>query len=332
MKRYLPGVILCCVVSLASVAGADLEQALFGRVWLEALVLAILLGALVRHLWVPGARFVPGIVFCGKYMLEVAVMLLGATISGATLMAAGPGLLGGIALTVMLAIMISYTIGRRLGLTSSMALLVACGNSICGNSAIAAVAPVIGASGEDVAASIGFTAVLGVGVVLGIPVMAGLLHLAGVQSGILAGLMVYAVPQVLAATASLGSAAIQMGTLVKLVRVLMLGPVCVALALMERRPDQLGKLHWSRLVPWFIIGFVGLMALNNLGLLPVLVLKVTDRITGPLTIIAMAALGLGVEVRRVAGAGVKVTAAVVLSLGALAVMSVALIALLYHRV
>ena len=76
-----------------------------------------------------------------------------------------------------------------------MATLIACGNSICSNSAIAAVAPIIGADGEDVTA---FTAVLGVVVVLALTVP---LHFSGLQYGALSGLTVYAVPQVLAATA-----------------------------------------------------------------------------------------------------------------------------------
>ena len=58
-----------------------------------------------------------------------------------------------------------------LRLPQRMAMLVACGNSICGNSAIAAVAPVIGADADDVAASIAFTAVLGVIVVLALPLL-----------------------------------------------------------------------------------------------------------------------------------------------------------------
>ena len=73
---------------------------------------------------------------------------------------------------VIIAIGASFGIGRALGLPKRMATLVACGNSICGNSAIAAVAPVIGADGDDVAASIAFTAVLGVVVVLGLPLLA----------------------------------------------------------------------------------------------------------------------------------------------------------------
>ncbi len=146
-----------------------------------------------------------------------------------------------------------------------MAVLVACGNSICGNSAIAAVAPVIGADGEDVAASIAFTAVLGVVVVLSLPLACPLLHLSGLQYGALAGLTVYAVPQVLAAAAPLGAVAVQIGTLVKLVRVLMLGPVVLGpvaadpaharrdrrarAARHRRRPPAPGRLPLHKLVP-----------------------------------------------------------------------------------
>jgi hypothetical protein len=71
-----------------------------------------------------------------------------------------------------------------------MAILIACGNSICGNSAIAAVAPVIGADGNDIASSISFTAVLGVVVVLTLPLLAPVLHLTLTQYGVLAGLTV----------------------------------------------------------------------------------------------------------------------------------------------
>jgi uncharacterized integral membrane protein (TIGR00698 family) len=127
---------------------------------------------------------------------------------------------------VMTALPATYGLGRLFGLPRRMAARIACGNSICGNSAIAAVAPVIGADGEDVSAAIAFPAVLGVIVVLGLPLLAPFLHLSGTQYGALAGLTVYAVPQVLAATAPIGTIAIQMGTLVKLVRVLMLGPWC----------------------------------------------------------------------------------------------------------
>jgi uncharacterized integral membrane protein (TIGR00698 family) len=293
-----------------------LEQHLFGRVWLEGLVLAILIGAAARTFWAPDARWAPGVTFSARTLLEIAVALLGAAISGQALAAAGPALLLAVAVVVALALSASYALGRALGLTPRMATLVACGNSICGNSAIAAAAPVIGADGKDVGASIAFTAVLGVVVVLTLPVLAPLLHLSEVQYGVLAGLTVYAVPQVLAATAPVGATALQVGTLVKLARVLMLGPVLLALSLGVRRaPERAGARTPIRtLVPWFILGFLALMALRSAGLLAPAWLPPLAQAADVLTLLSMAALGLGVDVRTVARAGPRVTAAVALSL------------------
>ncbi len=340
----LPGVALCIAVSLAAMALERAELAALRAKWLEALVLAILVGTAVRTAWAPGRRWNPGIAFSAKILLEVAVVLLGASVSAATVMAAGPALLLGIAAVVVLAIAASYGLGRMLGLPHRMAVLVACGNSICGNSAIAAVAPVIGADGEDIAAAIAFTAVLGVLVVLLLPLAAPLLSLTGLQYGVLAGLTVYAVPQVLAATAPLGVVAVHMGTLVKLVRVLMLGPVVLGLTLLTRRMrDETdepaphltagerpapGKLALHRLVPWFIVGFLGLAAVRSAGLIPAVALPPIATAANLLTIVSMAALGLGTDLKVVARAGGRVTAAVTLSLLALGAVSLGLIRVL----
>ena len=199
-SALLPGVLLCVAITGAATLLQAGEVAWLGQAYLEALVLAILLGVAVRTAWVPGARWQPGVAFSGRILLEIAIVLLGASVSVATVLALGPALLGGIVLTVAAALVSSYGIGRALRLRPRMAALVACGNSICGNSAIVAVAPVIGADAEDVAASIAFTAVLGVVTVLLLPLLVPLLRLSLTQYGVLAGLTVYAVPQVLAAT------------------------------------------------------------------------------------------------------------------------------------
>ena len=338
----MPGIALCAIVTAAAYALEGAERAIVGRAWLEALVLAIVIGTAVRSLWTPDAKWHAGIAFSAKYLLEVAVVSLGASVSAATIFAAGPALLLGIVGVVASAILLSFGIGRLLGLPTRMALLIACGNSICGNSAIAAVAPVIGADSDDVAASIAFTAVLGVVVVLGLPLLGIALGMSGMAYGALAGLTVYAVPQVIAAASPLGAAAVQTGTLVKLVRVLMLGPVCLVLSLVaprlapEAAPDGeviAGKVVSTRpgithLVPWFIIGFLALVACRSLGLIPIAAIAPVGRIATLLTVISMAALGLGVDVRTVAKAGGRVTAAVVLSLLGLAGISLALLAAL----
>lgn len=324
-----PGVMLCLLVTLAAIGLTSIERDLIGHVWLEPLVLAILLGAAVRTAWTPDVRFKAGIDFSAKTLLEVAVVLLGASVSAATLSALGVAFVVGIFGLVALAIIIGFGVGRILGLNPRMALLVACGNAICGNSAIAAVAPVIDADGEEVAASIAFTAVLGVVVVLGLPLLGGLIHLNGLQYGALAGLTVYAVPQVLAAAAPFGAVATQTGTVVKLVRVLMLGPVILALSLIFRdRAPGAATPGLARLLPWFIVGFLVMIALRSLGLIPQGLLSPMAAASGLLTVIAMAALGLQTDIRAVARAGTRVVAAVVLSLGALVLLALALIRLL----
>ncbi|RST30111.1 putative sulfate exporter family transporter [Sphingomonas ginkgonis] len=339
-RSIVPGLLLCLAVTGAAYALQAGEIALLGKAWIEALVMAILAGAVVRSLWTPGERWHEGIQFSVKTLLEIAVVLLGASVSAATILAAGWALLFGIVIVVTIAIVASFAIGRMLGLPTRMALLVACGNSICGNSAIAAVAPVIGADGDDVAASIAFTAVLGVIVVLALPFIGMALGLRSHGYGAFAGLTVYAVPQVIAAAAPMGAVAVQMGTLVKLVRVLMLGPVCVILALLAPRlaPQSepadaviAGEAPTrkipplSKLAPWFILGFLAMVALRSLGLIPVAILAPLATLATFLTIVSMAALGLGVDVRTVAKAGGPVTATVVLSLVLLGAISFALL-------
>jgi len=344
VHSLMPGLLLCGAVTVAATLLQVAEERLFGRAWLETLVLAILIGTTVRTAWTPSARWERGVTFGAKTLLEVAVVLLGASISVQTLVAVGPELLAGIAGVVAVAIASSYGIGRALRLPRRMAILVACGNSICGNSAIAAVAPAIGANGEDVASSIAFTAVLGVVVVLALPLAVPLIHLSGMQYGVLAGLTVYAVPQVLAATASVGVLAVHIGTLVKLVRVLMLGPVVLLLSLFASRlreeadepashvtagdRPKPGRVAIHHLVPWFILGFLVLAGIRSAGLIPKAALGPVAAVANVLTVLSMAALGLGVDVRVVARAGARVVLAVTASLLALAAISLGLIRVL----
>ena len=307
VSRLVPGILLCVAVTVVASLLQAAEVSLVGEPYLEALVLAILLGVSIRTAWTPGLQFRAGIGFSAKTLLEVAVVMLGASVSARTVLALGPALLGGIVLVV-------------------------------------AVAPVIGADGDDIASSIAFTAVLGVIVVLLLPLLVPILAMSLTQYGVLAGLTVYAVPQVLAATLPIGALSNQVGTVVKLVRVLMLGPVVLALSLLTRRlrdePDEAapavtagdrpkrGRPALGELVPWFIVGFLVVLALRSAGVIPARLLRPLALTANLLTTVSMAALGLGVDVRVVAKAGVRVTAAVTLSLVVLGVISLGLIHLL----
>lgn len=335
----IPGLVATGAVALAATAVQALESRLFGQAWIDAIVLAILIGVAVRAVWTPPAALRPGMEFSGRTLLEIAVVLLGASVSAATVMAIGPGLLFGTALVVTLALVVSYGLGRLLRLPRRMAMLIACGNAICGNSAIAAVAPLIDAEAEDVSAAIAFTAVLGVVVVLALPLAGAALRMTDVRYGVLAGLTVYAVPQVLAATLPVGAVAAQAGTLIKLVRVLMLGPVCLALAVvvaLRGGQAEAGtaagaaprKAPLGHLLPWFIVGFLLMMGARSLDLIPDGALPVLDGVTTALTVLAMAALGLSTDARAVARSGPRIAAVVTLSLLALIGLALGLIGLL----
>ena len=300
-------------------------------------MVAILVGMVIRTLWTPPAGAEAGIAFTAKEVLEVAVLLLGVSVDLPLLLRAGPALAVGIVLLVVLGLALSYGIGRALGLPHKLAVLVACGNSICGNSAIAAVAPVIDADAEHVASAIAFTAILGVAVVLGLPLLVRPLDLSFYQYGVLAGLTVYAVPQVLAAAFPVSALSGQVGTLVKLVRVLMLGPVVVFFALLHRAPASVAggptdaarpAFRPTRFVPWFIVGFLALAGLRSAGVLPAAVAAPARALSSWLTIAAMAALGLGVDLRAIARVGRPVVATVTASLVVLVALSVALIRVL----
>ncbi len=332
ITRVAPGLILCLVLAVLSLLVQSAEERFTGHAIIEAIVVAILIGMLVRTVRAPAPRYAPGISFAAKQVLEIAVFLLGASVDLPQLLRAGPALLGGIVLIVAFALAFGYAMGRIFGLAPRLAVLVACGNAICGNSAIASVAPVIGAKAEDVASSIAFTAVLGVVMVLGLPLLIGPLALSNYQYGVVAGMSIYAVPQVLAATFPVSALSGDVGTLVKLVRVLMLGPVVLFFSLVSRRRARANgdaqRLTIGKLVPWFIVGFIVLAVLRSTGIIPPAVAVPVRALSGQLMIIARAALGLGVDVRAVARTGSRVSLTVVMSLAALLLMSITLIALL----
>lgn len=325
LRRLLPGAALTLALAAFGVTLSALLHRIMGRVSPDAIVLSLLAGVALRAVWLPTERFAPGIAVSAKQVLEWAIVLLGLTTDLRTFAQAGAPLLLGIVAIVGVAIGLGFLVGRAAGLAHAHALLVASGNAICGNSAIIAVAAVNGATREEVASSIAYTAVFGVAVVLALPVLSPLLHLSDFEYGVVAGLSVYAVPQVLAATYPVSVAAGQVGMLVKLLRVLLLGPVVLVVAMWERRRGvQQGESGrgWSSYLPWFVVGFVLAAGLQTTGLVPAALTDVARTVSHWATIASMAALGLAVDVAAVRRVGGRVALAVTASLGLLLVLSV----------
>nr|WP_321460158.1 putative sulfate exporter family transporter [uncultured Cohaesibacter sp.] len=337
IQTVLPGFLLCGLITLLAYGAEWIEIELIGYCFMDALVFAIILGTAVHSLLGLHPIFCKGVNFSAKYLLELAIVLLGASVSLTIIQTLGPLLLLVVVIIVAVAICVSYMIGRMLGLPEKQALLVACGNSICGNSAIVAIAPVIDADSDDIASAIAFSATLGIIVVLALPAFASAFAIDPHKFGIFAGMTVYAVPQVLAATAPVSTISVHFGTLVKLMRVLMLGPVILALGFRagrktEAEPEKATakNLKFSKLVPWFIIGFFLMIGLQSLGALPAAAMPPIKEATTLLTILSMAGLGLMVDVKSVFASSGRVLATGTLSilfLGALGASAIALLSL-----
>jgi uncharacterized integral membrane protein (TIGR00698 family) len=332
----LPGVLLAALIGALATGLHALQGRVFAHPPLESLVLALLLGVVVRRLFGPIPRCLPGQSYCAKQLLEVAVLLLGATMDLRQIVSGGPRLLFAVAAAVLVSLVGGVLLSRRVfALDHKPAVLIVVGNAICGNSAIATVAPLVAASTAEVAGAVAFTALVGVGLVLLLPFSISLLGLSHGQYGVLVGLSVYAVPQVLAASFPVSEAAGQTATLVKLIRVLFLAPVAVYFALRESlratsdaKKDSHGKrlrLPIAQLLPWFIVGFLLLSSLRSLGLISPGAAAVIKEVSRCLTILGMAALGLAVDVHALRVAGRRTAGAVLSSLLLLLAVSFGLI-------
>lgn len=331
LVRLLPGLFLVLGLGVLAQGLALLQVVALGRIWLEALVIALLLGVLVRNITGDLSRVEAGAIYAGKQVMELAVVLLGASIDTAALVATGPRLVLVIVLGVTAALGLGFLVGRLLGLGPRLAFLVATGNAICGNSAIAAVAPVIKAERSEVASSIALTAVLGVLLVLTLPLLIPLAGLSHYQYGVIAGMGVYAVPQVLAAAFPVSDLSGEIATTVKLGRVMLLGPLVLVVGLvmsMVGARDDRARFHWSTALPWFVLGFLLLALARNFGLLPEALVQPMRVLGVWLTVLAMAGLGLGVRLAAVRSVGPRVGIAVIASLALLISLTLTLIRLL----
>lgn len=312
----VPGILLTGALGVVAWWGAQVLAAAFPYAAVDAVVLAIVGGMLVRGWWMPGARTVPGISFAAREMLEVAIVLLGVSTDVRWMATAGATLAVSIATVTTVALGAGVLWGRVFGLPRTHALLVASGNAICGNSAIAAVASVTGAKREETASAVAYTAVLSLGLVLALPYVRTEWALSDMRYGIVTGLTVYAVPQVLAAAYPVSVQAGQVGTIVKLVRVLMLIPLVLLLSLRRHREREVGWQSVSviRLVPWYVLGFLVATAFRSTGVVDDSVAMAAQLTSHWLTIISMAALGLGVEMELLRRVGWRTAATATLSL------------------
>jgi uncharacterized integral membrane protein (TIGR00698 family) len=192
-----------------------------------------------------------------KFLLQASVVLLGFGMNLAQVMRAGGAgfLFTAIGISVTLAL--GWISGRLLRVPQRQSFLISAGTAICGGSAIAALGPVVSASEEEMAISLGTVFVLNSIALIVFPLIGSALHLTQTQFGLWAALAIHDTSSVVGASAKYGTLALAVGTTVKLARALWIVPLSLTTAAINRRrnanPSQdAGPIPW----PWFILFFV----------------------------------------------------------------------------
>ena len=270
---------------------------------LGGVTLAIIVGFLVSNIFRIGGNYEAGIRFVEKKVLAMAIMLMGLKLELNILSQLGFSSILVIVTMVLSTIGLGYLIGRLLGLSKSFSILLGVGNGICGSSAIAAVAPVVSKNEEEIGLSISVVNLLGT---LGIFILPGLtyaLHLNDAISGLMVGSTLQATGQVVAAGFSISDVVGRLATVVKMGRILMLGPIVLGLNIFIGQSDETsqGKVK----IPAFIIGFFILSIVGTLHLLPIEMISYLKTLSKILLTIAMAGIGLRIKISALTDQGPK---------------------------
>lgn len=282
----------------------------------SAAILAILVGTLVRNLFKISDEAILGSKTIVKRVIPITIILTGASLSAHHVAAVGWRAVVIILLCLVFAMVAAWLFGRLFGVWTKTSILIGAGTAICGNSAIIAVAPMIDADDQDLFLSVGTINLLGLIMMFSAPAIGAWIGMNDQQFAVWSGTTIHAVPQVVAAGFAFSQKAGALATLVKLVRVAMLAPFLLIIAVAAaKRGDPSKKIDYSRLVPPFLWGFLGLFALNSLGWLPFA--SEISEFGNILLTLSMAAMGLEVNLRnllRVGGGAVLTGAATCVAL------------------
>jgi uncharacterized integral membrane protein (TIGR00698 family) len=305
------------VAAVARLVGSALQLGLETAV---ALVLGLAIGAIaaVRD------RLLPGASLAARYALRAGIALLGARLTVDQLLATGLGSVVAIVVTVSAALVLGTWLAGRYGLVPPLSALITVGMAICGNSAILALSPIIGARHRETAYAVSTITIFGLIGVLVLPVLGRLLDMTDPAFGTWAGLAVNDTAQVVATGYAYSAPAGDVATVVKLTRNLAILPALLGATWLMARSSRseagtdaapatrISTLAMvARAVPWFVVAFVVFAALRSLGLLDVALptggtlADLCSTLAGVLILIALAGVGMATDVRSMLGVGAR---------------------------
>ncbi|OEI67810.1 membrane protein YeiH [Curtobacterium sp. ER1/6] len=259
----------------------------------------------------------PGVKFASSRVLQAAVVLLGAQLSIGEVLRTGGETLPVMLTTLVVCLVAAWGIGRLLRVSSTLRTLIGVGTGICGASAIAAVTPVVGAASAEVAYALSTIFLCNIAAVFVFPLVGHALGLSQHAFGVFAGTAVNDTSSVVATATIYGRQATDTAVVVKLVRTLMIIPIVVGLAGLEARrtarsrpasvdgPGRAGGVRVFRLVPWFLVGFLVVVLLRTVGVLPASVAPGFSTAATFLITVALAAVGVSTDFAALRRAGFR---------------------------
>lgn len=322
VQTLWPGLLL--TGAIAAIAFALRLLPGFGN--LSPMILSIAIGVGVQNIVGTPRRAAPGVAFSLRRVLRVAIVLLGLQLTVAQLIEVGAPGLALIAVCITATLTFTVWLGGLLGVDRRLATLIGTGTAICGASAVVAANTVVGGSDEDSAYAVASVTIFGTLAMVLYPLLAHPLGLDAQQYGLWAGASIHEIAQVVAATFQIGPDAGHVATIVKLSRVMMLAPVVVAmgLAVRYRRGETTGKVAAAP-IPWFVFGFLALIGLGSAITIPPVAMHWIVLATTFLLSMALAAMGLHTDIRKLSAEGIRPFALCAASSAFLSVFSLALI-------
>lgn len=299
LNKLLPGISIVAAIAIPAWLLGTLVPLVGGP------VCGILLG-MIMAFWKRSAIYEAGIAFTAKKILQASIILLGFEMNLFNVFEVGSQSLYIIIFTLSAAFITAWIVGNYLKLEGNTSILIGVGTAICGGSAIAATAPVIGATDKDVAYSISTIFLFNIAAVFIFPFIGHLLGMSNIGFGMWAGTAINDTSSVVAAGYSYSNEAGNFATIVKLTRTLMIIPVTLALAVFtaKKRVNQ-NQFSFFKIFPWFIFGFLAASIINTTGLIPPYIGKMLAQTGNFFIIMALAAIGLNTHLKQLISHGIK---------------------------
>ncbi|MCI5562798.1 MAG: YeiH family protein [Intestinimonas massiliensis] len=309
IRRNGPGILAClCIAVPAWFLGRTFEV-------VGGPVFAILLGMVMALFWKEQGRARAGITFTSKKILQLAVVLLGFGMNLSSVAKVGAQSLPIILSTITTSLVAAFVLHKLLHMDAKISTLIGVGSSICGGSAIAATAPVIGADDEEIAQSISVIFLFNVLAALTFPTLGGMLGLSNEGFGLFAGTAVNDTSSVTAAAAAWdgihGSNTLDTAAIVKMTRTLAIIPITLVLAFLRTRQEEKSvrgtgvTVSLKKIFPWFVLFFVLASVVTTLLPLPAAVTGFLKSASKFFIVMAMAAIGLNTDVVKLVRTGGK---------------------------